>query len=65
MMMRGQGRSGLLHRCGHQLSAGHRLGGHYTISGNPSRERSIGIVNAIVAGMEMLLVLATRQPAVK
>lgn len=64
-MMRGQGRSGLLRRCGRQQSAGHRLGGHCTISGSPSRERSIGTENAIVAGMDMLLVLASRQPGVK
>lgn len=63
--MHGQGRSGLLRRRGRQLSAGYRLGGHCTISDSPSRERSIGIENAIVAGMEMLLVLASRQPAVK
>lgn len=63
--MRDQGRSALLRHRGRQLSAEHRLGGHYTISGSLSRGRSIGIENAIVVGMEMLLVLASRQPAVK
>lgn len=65
MKRRGQDRFGLLRRREHRRFAGHRLGDHCTISDSLSREMSIGTENVIVAAMETLLVLVSRQLVVK
>lgn len=60
-MTSGRDRSDPLRRHGRRLFVGRRLGARCTISDSPSREKSIGIGNETVSGMETLPVLENQQ----